>query len=68
MEIYSEPWFRTRLDYYQMCIRDSVNGVMSEREMQEGGYTYLGVTYDTGDTYYSLSGAEIPYVLSLIHI
>ena len=50
---------RTRTSYKY------VNGVMSEREMQEGGYTYLGVTYDTGDTYYSLSGAEIPYVTGI---
>ena len=50
---------RTRTSYKY------VNGVMSEREMQEGGYTYLGVTYDAGDTYYSLSGAEIPYVTGI---
>lgn len=34
---------------------------MSEQEMQEGGYTYLGRTYETNGTYFSLGGAQITY-------
>lgn len=46
---------RTRTQY------KFVKGVMSEREMQEGGYAYLGRTYETNDTYFSLGGARIAY-------
>ena len=38
-----------------------VKGTMSEQEMQEGGYTYLGRTYETNGTYFSLGGAQITY-------
>lgn len=54
-----EGQVRTRTQYKY------VNGGMSDREMQEGGYTYLGVTYDAGDMYYSMSGAEIPYIMDI---
>ncbi len=33
-----------------------VEGQMSKKEMKEGGYTHLGLTYTKGDTYYSLFG------------
>lgn len=46
---------RTRTQYV------FVEGTMSERERQEGGYTYLGRTYETNDTYFSLGGAQISY-------
>jgi hypothetical protein len=36
-------------------------GTMSKEEMEKGGYTHLGLTYNTGDTYYSLEGAAIGY-------
>jgi len=39
-----------------------VEGEMSEDEMQEGGYTHLGKTYDDGNgNYFSLGGSEIKY-------
>ena len=47
---------RTRTSY------KFVKGRMSEQEMQEGGYTYLGATYITDDTYYGQWGAEIPII------
>jgi len=46
---------RTRTQYV------FVEGTMSERERQEGGYTYLGRIYETNDTYFSLGGAQIKY-------
>lgn len=50
-----------------------VEGEMSEDEMQEGGYTHLGKTYDDGNgKYFSLGGSEIEYdinnTLSIIAI
>ena len=42
-----------------------VEGEMSEDEMQEGGYTHLGKTYDDGNgKYFSLGGSEIEYDLN----
>ena len=45
--------FRTRYKYIQ--------GEMSQQEMDDGGYTHLGKTYMTEDTYFSLGGAQIGY-------
>lgn len=39
-----------------------VRGEMSEKEIEKGGYTHLGKTYDNGKgIYFSLGGAEIKY-------
>lgn len=38
-----------------------VNGEMTEEEMEAGGYTHLGKTYSTDNTYYSLGGATITF-------
>jgi RHS repeat-associated protein len=35
-----------------------VEGQMSEKEMSEGGYTHLGLTYTNGNDYYSLFGSK----------
>ncbi|MDL2306154.1 RHS repeat-associated core domain-containing protein [Bacteroides sp. OttesenSCG-928-D19] len=36
-----------------------VEGRMSNKEMKEGGYTHLGLTYSTDDKYYSLFGSTV---------
>lgn len=35
-----------------------VEGQMSKKEMKQGGYTHLGLTYTNGDDYYSLFGSK----------
>jgi hypothetical protein len=38
-----------------------VRGEMSAEEMEAGGYTHLGKTYNTDNKYYSLGGAVVNY-------
>jgi RHS repeat-associated protein len=50
-----------------------VRGEMSKKELEEGGYTHLGKTYDNGKgTYFSFGGSEVKYdkedVLSVLAV
>ena len=38
-----------------------VEGTLSDKEVKDGGYTHLGQTHETDDTYYSLGGGIYKY-------
>ena len=58
---YQEEYFDAQGNSHYRTRYKYVKGQMSEDEMLLGGYTHLGQTFMTDDTYFSLGGAEIEF-------
>ena len=58
---YKEEYFDAQGNSHYRTRYKYVKGQMSEDEMLLGGYTHLGQTFMTDDTYFSLGGAEIGF-------